>query len=664
MIRPLTKITARALGLGLALSTCLPAAAQETSADGGAPQRTQPWSDEVVELFATIPVQHGGRVKPLDTLAGLHLLTFNSVRKLETPSGEKLGPTPWLLDCIFFPEQARQYEHFYVRNDAVLTAIGLDVASNDKKKTDRYSYDALLPGREKLTEEASRISDIEPSERTSAQTQTLKLAHDLYKFHGLISFLEPLRWTYSTSATERLQDLYGDEDLGLVEVLEQAPELSTMAGAILDDEQAEYAALQRLFRQLDASVEASSDGIAFLTPATGAEETEAWWTVGDVVMSSFEPGGTLELDQQVAALTSLERLESTKNDPAAFEAELRALHGSLVGQAEARGEYKHVPLEVKMYRQDPFTNSLVFYLLAFLLACAGLLVPSGKGLQKWIGRGLWGAMTLALALAVYGIVLRCIIRERPPVVTLYDTILFVTSVTVIVSMIAEWLTRQRIALGLASLLGLAGMFLAMRYEMKEIESAGDTMASVVAVLDTNYYLAIHVTTITMGYAGGLLAGAIAHVWILGQLFRFKQGDKKFYKTVIRMAYGVLCFSLLFSIFGTIMGGVWANDSWGRFWGWDPKENGALLICIWELLILHARMGGYIKDRGFAVMCVIGGVVVSASWWGVNLLNVGLHSYGFTSGVALTLFIMWGIETIVIGLSGLDAFLRRGGGQPA
>jgi ABC-type transport system involved in cytochrome c biogenesis permease subunit len=203
-------------------------------------------------------------------------------------------------------------------------------------------------------------------------------------------------------------------------------------------------------------------------------------------------------------------------------------------------------------------------------------------------------------------------------------------------------------------MGIIGMFLAGRYELKEVASAGDTMASVVAVLDTNYYLAIHVTTITMGYAGGLLAAAIAHVWILGQFFGYRRDDKDFYKSITRMIYGIICFCLLFSIFGTIMGGVWANDSWGRFWGWDPKENGALLICIWQLLVLHARMGGYIKDRGMAVMAIVGGVVVSVSWWGVNLLNVGLHSYGFTSGVALTLVILWGVEALVVLLAGADA----------
>jgi cytochrome c biogenesis factor len=80
--------------------------------------------------------------------------------------------------------------------------------------------------------------------------------------------------------------------------------------------------------------------------------------------------------------------------------------------------------------------------------------------------------------------------------------------------------------------------------------------------------------------------------------------------------------------GTILGGIWADQSWGRFWGWDPKENGALLIVLWNALILHARWGGMLRERGLAVMSVFGNVVVSLSWFGVNMLGVGLHSYGF------------------------------------
>ena len=160
--------------------------------------------------------------------------------------------------------------------------------------------------------------------------------------------------------------------------------------------------------------------------------------------------------------------------------------------------------------------------------------------------------------------------------------------------------RQRIALALATMLGAGGMFLSMKYEFKEAVTAGDTMPLLVAVLDTNFWLATHVTTSTLGYAAGLLAAAIAHVWLLGKLLGYRRGDQAFYQAVSQMTYGVVCFGLLFTVVGTMLGGVWANYSWGRFWGWDPKENAALMICLWQTAMLQARLGGYIRDRGLAL----------------------------------------------------------------
>ena len=93
-------------------------------------------------------------------------------------------------------------------------------------------------------------------------------------------------------------------------------------------------------------------------------------------------------------------------------------------------------------------------------------------------------------------------------------------------------------------------------------------------------------------------------------------------------YGVVCFATLFSLVATILGGIWADQSWGRFWGWDPKENGALLIVLWNAIILHARWGGFARERGMALLTVFGNVITSLSWFGVNMLGVGLHSYGF------------------------------------
>ena len=80
--------------------------------------------------------------------------------------------------------------------------------------------------------------------------------------------------------------------------------------------------------------------------------------------------------------------------------------------------------------------------------------------------------------------------------------------------------------------------------------------------------------------------------------------------------------------GTVLGGIWADQSWGRFWGWDPKENGALIIVLWNALILHARMGGLVRERGIMNLAIVGNIVTAWSWFGVNMLGVGLHSYGF------------------------------------
>ena len=136
-------------------------------------------------------------------------------------------------------------------------------------------------------------------------------------------------------------------------------------------------------------------------------------------------------------------------------------------------------------------------------------------------------------------------------------------------------------------------------------------------------------------------------------------------------YGVLCFALLFSLIGTILGGIWANESWGRFWGWDPKENGALMICLWQLAILHAVRGQYIKEYGLHLTSIFGGVVVAFSWFGVNLLGVGLHSYGFTSGVARTLNVFYITEAVFIAIGAVlwvvgkdaGASFRRYGREP-
>ena len=615
-------------------------------------ERTQPWDAETLELFGSLPVQDSGRVKPLETFAGFRMLRMNGRRKLKNAAGEELGPSGWLLDVLFFPEQASTYPHFLVQNDAVLTTIGLE----PKGKRDRYSYEELHPGLNRLFEQA-RAVPAEPKDRDTIQRQLHKLAGDVHEYQLLAHALAFARTTYATDGSPGLVDVFGESPRpGLAHVLARVPELmtafrTTAGGLSKERQQEELRAINALSEELDITMRSGAGALPLFPPSRGVEEAPDWFVPTELARHVYEGE---PVSQQVELLATLERMAIVRGDREAFRTELAAFHGGIQELAEARGEYGKVELETAYYGANYFTNALALFLLGFLAVAGSWLLPKAR----W-PRGLtWGATGLGCGVAVTGVVVRCIIRGRPPVSTLYETILFITAVAVIVALAIEWINRERIALAVAPILGAMGMFLAGRYELRAANTDGDTMTSLIAVLDTNFWLATHVTSITIGYAAGLLAAAIAHVWILGKAFGIKRGDDAFYRSVVRMIYGVICFGLFFSVVGTILGGIWANYSWGRFWGWDPKENGALLICLWEIIIIHARLGGYVRQRGMAVMAVVGGVVVAFSWWGVNLLSVGLHSYGFTDGVAATLNIFYTTQVLVISTAFGSGMMRR------
>jgi ABC-type transport system involved in cytochrome c biogenesis permease subunit len=603
----------------------------------------QGWPDEVVESFALLPVQEGGRVKPLDTLAGFKLLKLNAKRSLVLADDVKIDSMEWLLECLFFPERARRIECFLVRNGDVLIAAGLEVQG--KKKSDRYSYDELLPGRPKLFERAGNALRKEPAQRDTVETQTLQLATNMREFEELVQGLEFARDRLPADGSAQLREIFeGAATVRVSEALAHAPELTELMHRIAADRAGMAdadAGLSALLHRLEMHIEGAGHLLVVFPPDPAADDQDTWISPGEIVMRAFDPEAT-ELEAPLRALALFEQLVDARDDPAAFTGLAQELESAVVGIAREHDEYGSVPLEVRFYQGDYFTRGLVFFLLAFLLMAFSWLRSS-----VWLTRGVWLSLLAGTGFTVVGIVLRCIIRARPPVLTLYDTILFITACAVIVCMIIERMNRQGVGLLLAPLFGVGGLFLSMKYELKEAVASGDTMTSVIAVLDTNFWLATHVTTVTLGYSAGLLAAALAHLWLFGQMLGIRVREPGLYRSIARMTYGVVCFGLLFSIVGTILGGVWANYSWGRFWGWDPKENGALLIVLWELLMLHARLGGYVRDFGFALLAIFGGVVVAFSWWGVNLLGVGLHSYGFTSGVQTSLTVFYVIEALVL-----------------
>jgi ABC-type transport system involved in cytochrome c biogenesis permease subunit len=206
---------------------------------------------------------------------------------------------------------------------------------------------------------------------------------------------------------------------------------------------------------------------------------------------------------------------------------------------------------------------------------------------------------------------------------------------------------------------------------------GDTMEMMRAVLDTNFWLATHVVVVTLGYASTFVAGLLAILYVVLGLFTpklkeklgalkaagaqqvsAKGGQMELGKALSKMVYGIVCFATLFSFVGTVLGGIWADQSWGRFWGWDPKENGALLIVLWNAIFLHARWGGILRERGLMNMAVFGNIVTSFSWFGVNMLGIGLHSYGFMDAAFKWLMLFVGTQLVIIGLGLLPLHLWR------
>jgi ABC-type transport system involved in cytochrome c biogenesis permease subunit len=266
-----------------------------------------------------------------------------------------------------------------------------------------------------------------------------------------------------------------------------------------------------------------------------------------------------------------------------------------------------------------------------------------------LGRSAFWLLIVAFVLTTAGIATRMWMEARPPVTNLYSSALFVGWVAVALCIVIEAIYRNATASVAAGFVGFCTLVIAHHLAL-----GGDTMEMMRAVLDSNFWLATHVVSISIGYGATFLAGFLALIYVLRGLFT-KSLDQATADSLARMVYGIVCFATLFSLVGTVLGGIWADQSWGRFWGWDPKENGALIIVIWNGIILHVRWGGLAGQRGIMCLAIFGNVVTAWSWFGVNMLGVGLHSYGFMDSAFwwLIAFVVSQIAVIAIAMIPLE-----------
>ena len=377
-----------------------------------------------------------------------------------------------------------------------------------------------------------------------------------------------------------------------------------------------------------------------LIPPALLDENAVWQSPFDFIISGVTPAY-----HQEEILNSLQKYLAAR-----FQKNNSEMNNALSRYETITADLPISSLDVKklksetwMNEVDLFVKSLAFYILSFLLIGVSWMV------KPTLFRNIsYLSLIVGFLIHGYGILLRMQIMGRPPVSTLYESVIFVSFIILLLAVMLEYFRADGIGIFIGSVSGSILHFVGFSYA-----ADGDTLGMLVAVLDSNFWLATHVTTITIGYGASLAAGFIGHLYLIQNILNPSYNKKL--KSIFNNLFGMTLFALFFTLFGTILGGIWADQSWGRFWGWDPKENGALLIVLWQLLMIHSRLAGIVKPPLFALGMGLNNIIVALAWFGVNLLQVGLHSYGFDDGVAKNLYIFILFEIILC--SGLYYFPR-------
>jgi len=537
-----------------------------------------------------IPVLVGGRVKPLDTVARNSLLIIHGKQELRLEGGKRLSAMQWLTDVLFNAPVADQYPVFVVQNADVLGLFGWQ--QSDRKY---FTFAEFTPFLKQIDEQATQSDKLEAVQRSAYQSAILNLRNGLSLYQRLKNSIQPEDAQNFASELHRFESTVP----GAAKAARERSMGENFDKAKLDD----VAAMIQRYERL------SEMAYVLAVPPFGQENQ--WHSVGDSLLRSVGSGQIHPVVSEYAVISDSYRAD----DRLLFNQNVQ-----LVADEFAKAQpnaTKRASFEFLFNRLQPFSQSMTLYVLAFLLACASWLGWSGV-----LRRSAFYILLLALAIHTFGLVSRMYLQERPPVTNLYSSAIFIGWGAVIVALILERIFRDGIGAACAGAIGFVTLIIA-----HHLAGSGDTLEMLQAVLDTNIWLATHVVAITTGYSAMFLAGMLAIIYVVRGVFTTSL-KKQTADSLARMTYGVLCFATLFSFVGTVLGGIWADQSWGRFWGWDPKENGAVLIVLWCAIILHARWGGFIRQRGLMIMALFGNIVTSFSWFGVNMLGVGLHSYGF------------------------------------
>lgn len=598
--------------------------------------------------FGQLPVLLNGRVQPLDSVARNSLLQLRkkqTVRVTDRESGRAiltLSAIDWFKEVLFEAELADTRPIFRIDHPEVISLLKREPV--DK----HFAFADLRPAMGELEREAQRITDskIKPEQQTPFEKAVLRLYNQLILYQRLKNSLKPEQVT----------------ELGTFMANYEQSIAPGRAAARAREEGQSYdqGALDRLLKPLSQYEMVSRFAYPLMIPHRHpGHDHDDWVNAGDAMMEAARSGVVAEPLKLYAAMHDAFRAR----DSARFDQAVGGYRTWLVSQ-QYEVEMKKGRSESFFNRMQPFYRAMTVYVAALLLACF-----SWFNRNEALRRTGMIISIAALVMHTVGLIFRMSLEGRPPVTNLYSSAIFIGWGAVIFGLFLERFYRDGIGLVVSALTGFVTLVIAHNLSM-----SGDTMEMLQAVLDTNFWLATHVVVVTLGYAATFVAGFLAVLYIIRGFFTSTLSMAGA-RALSRMVYGVICFATLFSFVGTVLGGIWADQSWGRFWGWDPKENGALLIVLWNAFYLHARWGKIFSEKALMATAVFGNVITAFSWFGVNMLGMGLHSYGFMDAAFRWLMLFDATQLVLIGVAllplrfwrsfrNVPAQVQKPGGKPA
>jgi len=580
-----------------------------------------------IHEFGRLPVAYGGRTQPLDSLANNTLRTISGRETYEDVHYDRRQPAVrWLLDVVTRSPAFRDHKVVRIENLDVLQALGLKRRAGSY----RYSISELLKNADELERQAELARGVPKDKLNLTQQKFLELDRKVRMIMVLMdAFGEP---EISGSTQEEVLQSFRQAVTRIETLNKMAPRPVPPATPAATWQTMMEAETRALLAQAVEGKAANADDAA---PAIRA------------ILDAYREDRPQRFNSALAAYREIVAQRASQEKQ--HEAKLPD-SGERSGRKPAeRLELGRIGFEAYFNHLSPFVLCMALYIAAFVLAAAAWL-GWFEGLNRSANWLLW----LAFALHTFGLVCRIYISGRPPITNLYSSAVFIGWAGVFFALLFEVIYRLGVGNLLAAALGFPTMVIAY---FLAFDGDGDTIGVMQAVLDTNFWLATHVVCITLGYATTLLAGMLGLATIVLGYFAgvLDDGGRR---QLNRMTYGMLCFAIFFSFIGTILGGLWADDSWGRFWGWDPKENGALMIVIWNAIVLHSRWGKMVGERGLAALAVLGNIVVAWSWFGVNQMGVGLHAYGFTEGRTFWLAVYMLSQLLVVAAAYVQPLFER------